>query len=339
MNIHNTESTNLLLASNEIKFYFTYKEFMDNYPNHLRRWLQLQHPYGTEKDFKEEYIHIYAPFFYDMGINGFDFEGFWAKYEVFEPFEPTSYQTNFFHISLYHNFLTDKTHYALIGNDTPAQILTPEYEKEKEMYYHNNQKGDFYFSYEVRQVLNTFFVWNEETQTVIFHKFKYKNFTKNIEKIVMFLLSDELYTDNNPFSEWEDPEKVTLPFEPLIVSEPKPQQIEPIKVQQPFRKVQWHGTPREAMELIKALTLTETLKDNIVDIVEVFNSVFEIVNNKNSKITKDNYSAITSKITAPERQKQPKFLNKLIQMFEQPTPPKLLKRLKDDFKSIMREEK
>ncbi|WP_172917905.1 hypothetical protein [Capnocytophaga canis] len=352
MDIHNTESTNLLLANNEIKFYLTYKDFMDNYPKHLKKWLELQSPYGEEKDFKEEYIQIYNPFFADYGINGLDFKGFWAKYEVFEPFEPTSYQTNFFDISLYQDFLTNKTNYLLISKNSPAQILTPEYEKEKEVYYPNNQKGDFYFSYEVRQVLNTFFIWNEETKTIIFDKFKYRNFTKNIEKIVTFLLSDELYTDNNPLSVWNAPKKVTLPFEPLPVSEPQPQQTEPTPEPQPlpnieqiqpapqsFKKIQWHGTPTEAMELIKALTLTGILKNNIIDIVEVFNSVFEVVNNKNSKLTKENYSVIISKTTAPDRNKQPKFLNKLIKNFEQPTPPKLLTKLKNDFKSIMKEEK
>ncbi|CEN41928.1 hypothetical protein [Capnocytophaga cynodegmi] len=369
MDIHNTESTNLLLASSEIKFYLTYKEFMDNYPNHLKKWLELQSPYGEEKDFKEEYLQIYYPFFADYGINGLDFKGFWVKYEVFEPFEPTSYQTNFFDISLYHDFLTNKTNYLLISKDSPAQILSLEYEKEKEVYYPNNQKGDFYFSYEVRRVLNTFFVWNEEAKTIIFKKNQYRNFTKNIEKIVRFLLSEELYTDNNPLSESNSPKKETLP---LPVSEPKPQRTEPtqdpqpvpnfgeaqpapvvsehqllhnFKEQtktpepQPFKKIQWHGTPREAMELIKALTLTGTLKDSIIDIVEVFNSVFEVVNNKNSKLTKENYSVIISKTTAPERKKQPKFLNKLIKNFEQPTPPKLLTKLKNDFKSIMKEEK
>lgn len=313
---------------------------MDNYPNHLRRWLQLQHPYGTEKDFKEEYIHIYTTFFKDNGINGLDFEVFMGKcLDSDALLLGIDYYCKFIDISLYYKFLINEANVLRANENNPSRVLTSEYQKDRDIEYMNFENEIYYFSYEVRQVLNTFFVWNEETQTVIFHKFKYKSFTKNIEKIVMFLLSDELYTDNNPFSEWEAPEKVTLPFQPLIVSEPKPQQIEPIKVQQPFKKIQWHGTPREAMELIKALALTETLKDNIVDIVEVFNSVFEIVNNKNSKITKDNYSAITSKITAPERQKQPKFLNKLIQMFEQPTPPKLLIKLKDDFKSIMREEK
>lgn len=237
MDIHNTESTNLLLASSEIKFYLTYKEFMDNYPNHLKKWLELQSPYGEEKDFKEEYLQIYYPFFADYGINGLDFKGFWVKYEVFEPFEPTSYQTNFFDISLYHDFLTNKTNYLLISKDSPAQILSLEYEKEKEVYYPNNQKGDFYFSYEVRRVLNTFFVWNEEVKTIIFKKNQYRNFTKNIEKIVTFLLSDKLYTDNNPLLECNTPKKETLPFEPLPVSEPKPQRTELTQEPQPVLKI------------------------------------------------------------------------------------------------------
>lgn len=366
MDIHNTESTNLLLASSEIKFYLTYKEFMDNYPNHLKKWLELQSPYGEEKDFKEEYLQIYYPFFADYGINGLDFERFLGKCYSYNAYD---YYDRFFEISLYYEFLKNETDVLRINDNNPAQVLTSEYQKDRDVEYKKFGNEFYYFSYEVRKVLNTFFVWNEEAKTIIFKKNQYRNFTKNIEKIVRFLLSEELYTDNNPLSESNSPKKETLP---LPVSEPKPQRTEPtqdpqpapnfgeaqpapvvsehqllhnFKEQtktpepQPFKKIQWHGTPREAMELIKALTLTGTLKDSIIDIVEVFNSVFEVVNNKNSKLTKENYSVIISKTTAPERKKQPKFLNKLIKNFEQPTPPKLLTKLKNDFKSIMKEEK
>lgn len=218
MDIHNTESTNLLLSSSEIKFYLTYKDFMDNYPNHLKKWLELQSPYGKEKDFKEEYIQIYNPFFQDCGINGFDFEVFLGK----------SYNTmsgiydRFFNVSLYHDFLINETDVLRINKDNPAQALTSEYKKLRDVEYKKRNDEIYYFSYEVRKVLNIFFTWNEKTQTITFDKVKYRNFTKSIGKIVTFLLSDELYTDNNPLSEWNAPKKETLPFEPLPLSEPTP---------------------------------------------------------------------------------------------------------------------
>ncbi|GIM52738.1 hypothetical protein CAPN004_17680 [Capnocytophaga cynodegmi] len=231
MDIHNTESTNLLLANNEIKFYLTYKDFMDNYPKHLKKWLELQSPYGEEKDFKEEYIQIYAPFFEDYGINGLDFEGFSGKYYGYDVMSGSyNYYNRFFNISLYHDFLKDETDVLRINDNNPAQVLTSEYQKFRDVEY-EKVKGEFYyFSYEVRRVLNTFFVWNKETQTIIFDKLKYRNFTKNIKKIVTFLLSDELYTNNNPLSESNSPKKETLP---LPVSEPKPQQAEPTQEPQP----------------------------------------------------------------------------------------------------------
>ncbi|WP_392419884.1 RteC domain-containing protein [Capnocytophaga canis] len=297
MDIHNTESTNLLLANNEIKFYLTYKDFMDNYPKHLKKWLELQSPYGEEKDFKEEYIQIYAPFFEDYGINGLDFEGFSGKYYGYDVMSGSyNYYNRFFNISLYHDFLKDETDVLRINDNNPAQVLTSEYQKFRDVEY-EKVKGEFYyFSYEVRRVLNTFFVWNKETQTIIFDKLKYRNFTKNIKKIVTFLLSDELYTNNNPLSESNAPKKETLHFEPLPVSEP--QQAEPTQEPQPvpnfgeaqpipvvseepqpedITPLQWNGTDIEFIELAKALEVSGVVtseKHPFINIVRVLKKAF-----------------------------------------------------------------
>ncbi|MDO4782899.1 MAG: RteC domain-containing protein [Capnocytophaga felis] len=308
MDIHNTESTNLLLASSEIKFYLTYKDFMDNYPNHLKKWLELQSPYGEEKDFKEEYVQIYDLFFADNGINGFDFNGFWGKYfDINTLFECKNI---FFDISTYYDFLKNETDVLRINDNNPAQVLTSEYQKDRDVEHKKSQLLSYYFSYKTRKVLNIFFVWNVETQTIIFDKLKYRNFTKNIEKIVTFLLSDKLYTDNNPLSESNAPKKEILPFEPLPVSEPKPQRTEPTQETQPvpvvepapqplpnieqiqsvenydipipvtfeeFEKLEWKGTDIELIELAKALEVSGVVtseKYPFVNIIRVLKKAF-----------------------------------------------------------------
>lgn len=300
MDIHNTESTNLLLSSSEIKFYLTYKDFMDNYPKHLKKWLELQSPYGEEKDFKKEYLEIYKPFFEDCREKGINCNGFWAIHsEIF--FE--RYDNVFLDISIYNNFLKYEMKKLLNEENNPSEVLTPEYAKYTDVKYMgtdntNLKLKNYYFTYKTRKVLNTFFEWNEENQTISFYEYKYKNFTKNIEKIVRFLLSEELYTDNNPLSESNAPKKETLHFEPLPVSEPKPQRTEPTQEPQPvpnfgeaqpvpvvseepqpedITPLQWNGTDIEFIELAKALEVSGVVtseKHPFINIVRVLKKAF-----------------------------------------------------------------
>lgn len=290
MDIHNTDGTNLLLANNEIVFYFTYKEFMDNYPNHLKKWLELQSPYGEEREFKEEYLEIYFDFYHNY-FGKYQFEGinilrediYGGSYEVFE------------NISIYKDYLKKETLQLINAGKDPKKIFGKDYQKGITEEY-TTDLGTHFFTYSTRQVLNMFFEWNDFHNRIIFKKNQYRNFTKNIEKIVTFLLSDELYTDNNPLSESNAPKKETLHFEPLPVSEP--QQAEPTQEPQPVPKIgeaqpvpvvseepqpeditplQWNGTDIEFIELAKALEVSGVVtseKHPFINIVRVLKKAF-----------------------------------------------------------------
>lgn len=188
-----------------LPFYYTWEDFANNYPKNLTTFINKS-PYNNEELLKRQFLGLYTYFFYKEG-NGYNYEVIQAVSETEKGKQANYYAT----IEDYSKFLfQNKGDLNIFSRFNKFKPLEKQIKPEKTI--------TIYFTEFVDRVMMAFF--QEEASNMYNHKIlidKYLFFTKNVEKIVMFLQSDKT------FKEWTTPEPHPAP----VVSDTEPQPENP----------------------------------------------------------------------------------------------------------------